>query len=136
MEVNDKVYIFGHRHTHGTAFSRQGIPEEMPYITEEADADGEKGLKPYIQNLRTGAAAGFKYFMFDGTESVIEMELRGKGVVEVLADSPDGEAQAVVSVDAESWKKASAEWRSMTGTHALYFRVKEGIVDFAAFEVK
>ena len=200
VEVNDKVYIFGHRHTHGTQFSRQGIaeevkiledgtilqvevtscglnggplpakgeyqsyiachltekdrekvgnalmggpgeplpefPEEMPYITEEADENGEKGLKPYIRNLRTGAVAGFKYFAFDGTESSIELELRGKGTVEVLLDSPEGEVQVAVSVAAEAWKRISAEWSSAEGTHALYFRVKEGIVDFAAFAVK
>lgn len=200
VEVNDKVYIFGHRHTHGTQFSRQGtaeevkiledgtipqvevtscglnggplpakgeyqsyiachltekdrekvgnalmgapgaplpeLPEEMPYITEEADENGEKGLKPYIKNLRTGAVAGFKYFAFDGTESSIELELRGKGTVEVLLDSPEGEVQTTVSVDAEGWKRISAEWNSAEGTHALYFRVKEGIADFAAFAIK
>ena len=141
--IGDRLYIFWHRHTHGTAFSRQGcadevkiledgtipqieitscglhdgplpakgaydsciachlteadreqvgqvvmsgpgeavpeLPEEMPYITEEADETGEKGLKPYIRNLRTGSAAGFKYFQFEGTESRITVELRGLG---------------------------------------------------------
>ena len=199
-EVDGKVYIFGHRHTHGTQFSRQGtaeevqiledgtipqaevtscglnggplpakgayqsyiachitekdrekvgnavmggpggalpkLPEEMPYVTEETDEHGEKGLKPYITNLRTGAVAGFKYFVFDGTEDCIEIELRGTGAVEVLADAPDGEVKAVGSIDSADWGIVSGSLVGLSGIHALYFRVKEGTVDFAAFEIR
>ncbi len=200
VEVDGNVYIFGHRHTHGTQFSRQGtaeevqiledgtipqaevtscglnggplpakgayqsyiachitekdrekvgnavmggpggelpkLPEEMPYVTEETDEHGEKGLKPYITNLRTGAVAGFKYFVFDGTEDCIEIELRGTGAVEVLADAPDGEVKAVVSIDSADWDIVSGSLVGLSGIHALYFRVKEGTVDFAAFEIR
>ena len=172
--IGDRLYIFWHRHTHGTAFSRQGcadevkiqedgtipqieitscglhdgplpakgaydsciachlteadreqvgqvvmsgpgeavpeLPEEMPYITEEADETGEKGLKPYIRNLRTGAAAGFKYFQFEGTESRITVELRGLGCLEVRADSPDPRVGTMVgsaAVDSMNWKRVT-----------------------------
>jgi hypothetical protein len=108
----------------------------MPYVTEETDEHGEKGLKPYITNLRTGAVAGFKYFVFDGTEDCIEIELRGTGAVEVLADAPDGEVKAVVSIDSADWDIVSGSLVGLSGIHALYFRVKEGTVDFAAFEIR
>ncbi len=200
--IGDKVYIFWHRHTHGTAFSRQGcadevklledgtipqieitscglnggplpargayqtyiachltekdrtkvgqvvmcgpgetlpeLPEEMLYITEEADGAGEKGLKPYIRNLREGAAAGFKYFQFDGSETRIALELRGKGTVEILLDSPDpdeGTLAGTAESDSDAWEIQSAGLRADAGKHALYFRVKEGILDFASFEI-
>lgn len=199
-QIGDKVYIFWHRHTHGTAFSRQGcanevqiledgtipqieitscglnggplpakgryeayiachlteadrvkvgevimsapgealpqIPEERPYITEDADADGEMGLKPYIYNLRAGAAAGFKYFLFDGTEQEMELELRGKGIVELILDMPEAEDAAAVFVsDEDNWHMVSSKLKINAGTHALYFRVKEGKADIASFEI-
>lgn len=201
--IGDRLYIFWHRHTHGTAFSRQGcadevkiledgtipqieitscglhdgplpakgaydsciachlteadreqvgqvvmsgpgeavpeLPEEMPYITEEADETGEKGLKPYIRNLRTGSAAGFKYFQFEGTESRITVELRGLGCLEVRADSPDPQAGTMVgsaAVDSKNWKHATTGLQVEAGKHALYFLVKEGTVDFASFEIE
>ena len=201
--IGDRLYIFWHRHTHGTAFSRQGcadevkiledgtipqieitscglhngplpakgaydsciachlteadreqvgqvvmsgpgeavpeLPEEMPYITEEADETGEKGLKPYIRNLRTGSAAGFKYFQFEGTESRITVELRGIGCLEVRADSPDPQAGTMVgsaAVDSKNWKHVTTGLQVEAGKHALYFLVKEGTVDFASFEIE
>lgn len=201
--IGDKVYIFWHRHTHGTAFSRQGcadevrieedgtiaqieitscglnggplpakgnwqsyiachlteadrekvrevvmsgpgealpeLPQEMPYITEEACGQGEKGLKPYIHNLRKGAVAGFKYFLFDAKEEEITIELRGSGSMEVLVDSPDEEKGTVIaSVKAASdtWEKVSAGIKVQEGIHALYFKVKEGCVDFAEFTIR
>lgn len=197
--IGDKTYIFGHRHTHGTQFSRQGtaeevtilsdgtilqteltscglnggplpargiyqsyiachltqgdrtkvgnammtgpgegapvIPDDMPYITEEADKGGEKGLKPYIYNLQTGALAGFKYFSFDRTENKICAEFRGRGIVEAILDAPDREAFAELYVDSREWSRPWAVFSEISGRHALYFRVKEGCVDFASFTI-
>lgn len=201
MEViGDKVYIFWHRHSHGTQFSRQGcadevrimedgtipqievtscglndgplpargeyksyiachiteadrkkvgnavmtapgeaitnLPEEMPYVTEEGDTTGEKGLKPYIYNLRTGAVAGFKYFEFDGKENSITVEFRGKGTVEVRLDSPEGTAAATATLDVGEWTKITMDLKAEEGTHALYFCILEGKLDFAGFTIK
>lgn len=218
VAIGDKTYIFWHRQTHGTMFSRQGcadevhilpdgtipqieitscglnqgplaakgsypsyiacrlterdrssmgtvvmagpgealppIPEEWPYITEEADKSGEQGLKPYIHNMREGAVAGFKYFAFDGDEHEIVLELRGCGTVEVLADAAEeaGKAVAEVTVSAAvaacadtditgaakamaAWQKSASILQPLRGIHALYFRVKEGTLDFAGFEI-
>lgn len=111
------------------------IPKERPFVTEEADEQGEQGLKPFIYNLRTGAVAGFKYFGFDGDESEIAVELRGQGIAEVRIDSPKGEKIAEVSVDAENWIWVNASLEKTEGKHALYFVIKEGKVDFAGFEI-
>lgn len=199
VEIGEELYIFGHRHTHGTQFSRQGtaervklledgtipqvevtscglngeplpakgeyqsyiachltegdrekvgnalmggpgqpvpeFPEEMPYITEEEDKNGEKGLKPFIKNMHPGAVAGFKYFAFDGTETNLEAELRGYGKVKVLLDSPEGKSVAELLNEADKWKKISVNINAVKGTHALYFRVEEGILDFSMFEI-
>ena len=199
-----EIYIFWHRHTHGTAFSRQGcadrvqiledgtipqveitscglngralpskasyrtyiachltegdrtkvgqvimsmpgqplppLPEEMPYITEELDRNAEHGLYPYIHNMRAGAAAGFKYFRFDGNEKSIRLTLRGRGVMEVLLDSLEGQRIAGVPVggpeSSEAWTEVSANMERVEGEHALYFRVKEGNLDFAEFRIQ
>lgn len=199
-----EVYIFWHRHTHGTAFSRQGcadrvqiledgtipqieitscglnegelsakgtyqtyiachlteddrtkvgqvtmsmpgqplppLPEDMPYITEEADENSEHGLRPFIHNMRNGAVAGFKYFQFDGEEEEIRLVLRGRGIMEVLLDSPEGKKIGSVMVDAcgekESWTEVRSKLNYIEGTHALYFKTKEGILDFAEFAIR
>jgi hypothetical protein len=203
VQIGDEVYIFWHRQTHGTGFSRQGcadrveidergkiaqieitscglnggplpakhayqtyiachltekdrmkvghvvepgpgetvptLPEEMPYITEEECEGADHGLKPYIANLREGAVAGFKYFAFDGTENKIKLELRGQGIVEARLDSPDDGGIVAVAEQIESgedWKEITTDLTKTTGTHALYFSVKKGRVDFAAFEIK
>ncbi|MCD8076165.1 MAG: family 43 glycosylhydrolase [Lachnospiraceae bacterium] len=211
VQIQDKYYIFWHRQTHGTGFSRQGcadevqiledgtipqiaitscglnggplpakgryetyiachltegdrtkvghvvesgpeggalvIPEEWPYITEEAAADDNdatnKGLKPYIYNLRRGAVAGFKYFAFDGTEKNISLELRGNGSMEVRLDNPDGAVIASIATDISEEETEGNDWKSIKtsltvtkGTHALYFVVTEGKLDFAAFHIE
>lgn len=200
VEIGDEVYIFWHRQTHGTGFSRQGcadkvqiaedgtipqieitscglnggplpakntyqsyiachltekdreavghvvepgpgekisrLPEEMPYITEEDNADYEKGLKPYIANLREGAVAGFKYFAFDGDEKKITLELRGTGTVQVLLDEPDGEMAASVTVDSDRWEKRAGALTKVTGVHSVYVKVTEGILEFASIKIE
>lgn len=199
VQIKDKYYIFWHRHTHGTAFNRQGcadevkiaedgtisqiavtscglnegplpakgkyrtyiachlteadrtnvgqvvmaelgggmppVPQERPYITEEADPEGEKHLKPYIYNLRKGAAAGFKFFAFEGDEKEVTMELRGSGAIELRADTPAGAAIGAARSHAGHWEKATVPLSAAEGVHALYFVVTEGILDFASFEI-
>lgn len=205
VEIGDEVYIFGHRHTHGTQFSRQGtaekvtiledgtipqvevtscginggplpakgeypayiachltekdrenvknavlvnpgesipvLPPQMPYITEEENDTYEKGLKPYIANMQEGAAAGFKYFVFDGDEKEITLELRGNGRVSVILDSPEGQEAALLGIsegekDPDGWMKVTEKLAVTEGKHALYIKVVSGAVDFAGFTVE
>ena len=198
VEVKGKYYIFWHRQTHGTSFSRQGcaeevqmlsdgtilqseitscglnggplraagrypayiachltqgerekvdkvlfwmnpddkpeLPEEWPYITEEPDKEGEHGLKPFINNMREGTIAGFKYFLFS-EENMIEAELRGSGEVVVKIDSPEGKEMARIQSDGKGWKEYQTEFAYITGKHALYFVVEDGTVDFGSFRL-
>lgn len=197
VKLGEEYYIFWHRHTHGTAFSRQGcadrvdiledgtipqvpvtscglnngplpakgrwstyiachltegdrekvgsvvmcgpgeslppLPSEMPYITEEACGDGEKGLYPYIANMRAGTVAGFKYFQWSEAGKKVAVTVRGQGVVEIVLDSPDGEACAETVADSPRWKEYGMELPDIKGVHALYFRVREGKLDFSEF---
>lgn len=199
-ELKGEIYIFWHRHTHGTAFSRQGcadkvhiladgtipqieitscglndgplpangvypayiachlteadrakvgqvvmgmpgeplpvLPEEMPYITEESDESKEHELYPYIHNLREGAVAGFKYLEFDGMENKMTVQIRGKGTIEAVLDRMDGDSIADFTSDkVGDWTKISGKIHSIQGIHALYFKVKEGILDFGEFSI-
>ena len=197
-------YIFWHRHTHGTAFSRQGcadrvviredgtipqieitscglnngtlpatgqystyiachltegdrkkvgqvimggpgeavpeLPEEMPYITEEVRAEEggstkEETLYPYICNMRKGALAGFKYFAFSGNETKVGLTLRGEGTMEVLLDTEGEKVLGSCGKSGENWEKVWITLPKIEGKQALYFRVAEGKVDFAEFEL-
>lgn len=197
VQIEDKYYIFWHRHTHGTAFSRQGcadqveilsdgtipqteitscglndgplpaegtwktyiachltegdrskvgqvvmggpgealpeLPEEMPYITEEEMKGEKKSLYPFIHNMRSGAVAGFKYFELKGTEKEITITLRGSGTMELAPDSPDGKPVGTIECEEDDWTEKRMEISCLEGVHALYFRVKEGTLDFAEF---
>ncbi len=197
VKIRDEYYIFWHRHTHGTAFSRQGcadrveilpdgtipqiqitscglnggplraegryqtyiachltegdrtkvgqvmmggpgedvpeLPEEMPYITEEEKPDGEKGLYPYIRNMRKGAVAGFKFFEFSGMENSVTVTVRGQGIMELTIDSPDGETLSKTEADCAEWTEKRMVIPRVEGVHALYFRVGEGTLAFAEF---
>ena len=112
------------------------LPEDMPYITEEACSDGEKGLKPYIYNLRANAIAGFKYLAFDGSEAAVDVELRGHGTLDVVLDSPEGPVIGRAACDSTDWTTVSADIQTTSGTHAVYFIPEDGAVDFAGFEFK
>lgn len=197
VQIEDKYYIFWHRHTHGTAFSRQGcadqveilsdgtipqieitscglnagplpaegkwktyiachltegdrskvgqvvmggpgealpeLPEEMPYITEEEKKGEEKELYPFIHNMRDGAVAGFKYFALKGTEKEITVTVRGRGALQLVIDTPDGSIAGSVECDSPEWTEKRMDISVKEGVHALYFRVKEGRLDFAEF---
>ncbi len=200
VQIGEDIYIFGHRQTHGTGFSRQGVaekveilpdgsipqveitscglndgpltskgtyqsyiachltekdrtkvghvveprpgmglpelPAEMPYITEEDNNNWEQGLKPYIANLREGAITGFKYFLFDGSEQTLSLELRGSGSVKVTLDQPDGPVVAELSHNSTDWEFTKATLTQTTSTHALYITAMEGKLDFASFTIE
>ncbi|MCI2049303.1 MAG: family 43 glycosylhydrolase [Lachnospiraceae bacterium] len=114
------------------------LPEDQPYITEEAWRYGEKGLRSMIRNLCTGAVAGYKYFAFDGTERQVSFTLRGSGRVEMRLDMPDGEVCAACRIPESGqsgWTAVAAElYRPLQGTHAVYFRIAEGKLDLSCFE--
>lgn len=126
----------GHVVEPGSGEAVPKLPETMCYITEEENEAYEKGLKPYIRNLQEGAVAGFKYLAFDGDETRIVLELRGSGSVEMIFDSPEGAAAASVSCDSEGWRSVESKLAKSEGTHAVYFKVTEGTVDFASFTIE
>ena len=83
--------------------------------------------------MRTGAVAGFKYFDWTEPGSALSVTVRGTGVLEIVPDSPDGDALAEIAADAPQWSVYRAEFPEITGVHALYFRVKTGRLDFSEF---
>lgn len=111
------------------------LPPEMPFITEEECPGYEKNLKPFISNMATGAAAGFKYLEFTGEETGIAMELRGKGRMALRTGSPEGEIIAVAACDSGCWMECTAGISALRGVQALYFTTLEGTLDFASFTI-
>lgn len=139
------------------------VPEGVPYITEEftdgrraqeddgtvtmeeraavlaerdrAYAGQEPALRGYIRSLSCGAAAGYRYLAFDGTENRISLCLRGQGHVEVRLDRADGEMIASCSVDSHTWQDVGAAMRAVTGVHAVYIVTTEGTVDLAGYTI-
>lgn len=114
--------------------------EAHPYIAQEAEGGAATLQNQYIYNLRDGAACGFKYFLFDGTEKKIGLRVRGafEGEIQVLCDSPEGTLLASVTVsEGEKWHWVYSDLSGVTGSHALYFRVRgTGSCDFDSFSIE
>ena len=104
--------------------------EAHPYFTQtgkDRESDGDQ----YIANMRTGATAGFKYFTFDGTESMIEVKGKGRGKFLVSTDPEGRDIVADVPV------AGSAPFSISKGVHALYFRYEgSDAADFISFTIR
>lgn len=112
---------------------------DHPYFTQsgkDRESDGDQ----YIANMHSGATAGFKYFLFDGTEKKITVELGGtaKGVIQVSVD----EGFATLAAETEFTSDGSetviaADLTVPEGKYPLYLRFcGEGAVDFRAFTLE
>ena len=100
---------------------------DHPYFTQSG-RDREEHGDQYIANMRDGATAGFKYFLFDGTETRIRVEGRGSGSFLV---SDGRKTVADVPVNGEG------AFRIDEGVHPLFFEYRgEGPADFLFFEIR
>lgn len=92
---------------------KKDMPEFLPYtFYEYTDADPYLGEDetaiPYVANLTEGAMTGFRYFDFDGTERMITLTARSRGVgeIEVICN---GESVGKVGLcEAAKWQKHQA----------------------------
>ena len=101
--------------------------EAHPYFTQtgkDRECDGDQ----YIANMRDGATAGFKYFDFTGSETLITVNGRGHGEFEVT----DGE-----STVARVHVGGSGKLKIAAGVRPLYF-IYHGsdAADFISFTIE
>ena len=100
-----------------------------PYFTQSG-RDREGSGDQYIANMRDGAAAGFKYFVFDGTERTISVTGRGKGSFEMSDDAGFSTICTVIPMN------GTASMTMAAGRHALFFRYHgEDAADFISFTI-
>ena len=93
-----------------------------PYFTQSGE-DREENGDQYIANFGDGATAGFKYFSFDGNNSV-SVTLRGKAQGSItVKDGLDGNTVGVVPVSCKNGetKKFTSELNLTDGVKPLYF---------------
>lgn len=109
-----------------------------PYFTQTGK-DREDHGDQYIANMQDGACAGFKYFLFDGTEQQILVSVSGNGVGSLLvSDQPDcsfprAELKIALTGPAQC---CSSAFHISSGVHALYFMFKgNGIINFHSFRI-
>lgn len=108
--------------------------ENHPAFTQEG-ADRESDPNQYINNMRDGATAGYRYFNFDGTKT-ISVTTRGTGTGHfVVKDERFGNKVASVDIkSSENWETFSAPISIEGGKRPLYFTYEgEGYVDFKEF---
>ena len=197
VKLGENYYLFGHRQTNRSMFSRQGYAEKItfrngafsyaeltscglnggplrgvgtyeariachlrsakgcvfsahpmvqnwkhPAFTQDGE-DREEDPSQYIQNLRNGANALFRYFDFseDRPES-IRLSLRGRceGVMQVYDSEEKKELLASIPVslkDKKNWQTVSAHFAAPSGVSSLYFVYSgKGSADFMSFTLE
>lgn len=100
-----------------------GPKNPIPYHTGAKNEFAEGGYRSRIENLRPGAVFGFKYLDFGDSASHLTMTLRGTGAVSLRLDDPGSGEVAALSVDSGAWAAVSADFKPITGVHAVYFSV-------------
>ncbi|MDD3958984.1 MAG: family 43 glycosylhydrolase [Oscillospiraceae bacterium] len=193
IQIKGRWYVFYHRHTNGTNYSRQAccepievlpdgsIPQaemtscglnkgpltgfgeypayiacnlfcdtenaytgdpgswldsRFPKITQEGrDGDANAG---YIDNMRSGATAGFKYFDCKGIRKIKVTVRGGWGGVFEVGTSWDGAPTGVIPLGSNTeWKTYGADIILPDGVHALYFRYRgESVVSLKSFTLE
>jgi len=101
-----------------------------PCITEYA-----KG-KQYINGMRDGATAGFKYFDLQG-QTKVAITVRGDAGKMVIKTEPNGEAIGEIEIARSGkWQSFSSDLSLPKGKAALYFvYAGKGKVDFLSFSL-
>lgn len=88
----------------------------------------------FIQDMRDGATAGFKYFDMQNPKR-ISVTVRGDSGTVLVRTSPEKQPIAVIRIDkAKKWRTFSANLPPLVGKTALYFTfMGEGKMDFLSF---
>ena len=88
----------------------------------------------FIQDMRDGATAGFKYFDMHKPQR-ISVTVRGDSGTVLVRTSPEKPPIAVIRIDkAKKWRMFSANLPPLVGKTALYFTFTgEGKMDFLSF---
>ena len=122
----------------GTTESLQDQQDENhPAFTQDGP-DREDNPNQYINNMRDGATAGYRYFQFDGAK---EISVTTRGTANgsfVVKDERNGNVVARIPVaPSEGWATFSAPLDIECGKKPLYFTYEgEGWADFMSFELK
>ena len=109
--------------------------KEHPAFTQDGK-DGEQA-KQYIENMKDGATAGFKYFDLRKTKE-ISVTVRGGAGKITVRDGENGPVLAEVALTAgKEWHACAASLTGGGERSALYFTYEgSGAVDFLSFELK
>ena len=171
IRIGEDYYVFYHRQTEGSEFSRQGCAEKItmnedgsfrqteitscglnggplaaqgsypaaiachltddtvtgaidyfdPKMKRQIQITARQGLS-LITNIRNGAKIGYKYFLFDGADTLL-LEMKGdfRGTVTVSLD-PDGK-ECIGELSAgtdDRWREYAVSIAAKPGKQALY----------------
>ena len=134
VQIGEDWYIFYHRHTNNTWYSRQGCAEKLQIMPDGRDGDEEVG---YIANITDSTTIGFKYFdCHDIREISIWIRGYADGTFEVKT-AWDGEVLATLEVQYTNvWEKYTAPVTIPDGIQALYLTYRgNGNAALRSFEL-
>lgn len=122
----------------GTTESLQEQQDENhPAFTQEG-VDREDNPNQYIDNMRDGATAGFRYFMFENAKEIAVTTRGTGGGTFVVRDERLGNVVSSIKIEpSDTWTSFKASLSIAAGKHPLYFTYEgEGYADFRDFTLK
>ena len=126
--------------TKGTFFYKvaRKIARDHAFLTQD-EKDNESIEGQYIKNVNNKTIIGYKYFSFDGTESKINVLIKGKAKGKIIVrDKENGNKLAEIPLNSINKKNEfSGNFNSPKGKSALFFTFEgSGRFSFYEFEIK
>lgn len=104
------------------------IPLREPYMTQD-EQDGDENAIQYLEGMRNGYTAGYKYFNFQSESGTIELRARctGSGTLHIATDEDCRNVIGMVKTKpCPEWEKLTGQYHIPTGTHPLFFQYLGG----------
>ncbi len=120
--------------------------ELHPFFTQSGN-DREETPDQFIANMRNGACCGYKYFAFDGTDT-IKLRIRGHATGKLYVftkpvlpknpvDTADAAACIIVDINSEEWKNVAETFTPVFGTKPIFLLYSgEGSMDLRSFSLE
>ena len=131
-EARIACHLYSENGTTESLFEQQD--ENHPAFTQEGE-DRECNPNQYINNMRDGATAGYRYFAFENANS-ISVTTRGNATGKfIVRDEREGNIVAQININpSEKWETFESSLTINKGKHPLYFTYEgNGALDFMSF---
>jgi len=135
--IHGQWYIFYHRQTNGTNFSRQACVEPIKILE---DGSTQMGNDVFITGITRNTRIGIRYFQFDDRRLTLSMRIRGtwNGIFRIYQGEGYEKLLGTILVrPSMNWKIYKTTITPVSGIHTLSFLYRgRGMGEFDKFKLE